>query len=468
MTALDDPALTTDHGPLVANLRSTYNAGITRPLSWRRAQLEAMAKMLSDGEGELLQALAADLGKPGIEGWLTELRHVQNEISHIVKHLGGWAAPERVKVRAMLRPSTASIVAEPLGVALVIAPWNYPVQLLLLPMAYALAAGNAVVGKPSEISSRTASAVARWVPRYLDERAAVIVEGDAPVVTSLLAERWDHIFYTGNGRVGRIVMEAAAKHLTPVTLELGGKSPTIIDRTANLAVAARRVAWGKFVNAGQTCVAPDYVLVDRAVERQFVDLLTQELQNFYGADPKASPDLGRIVSERHFDRLADLLAKRTSGRVVVGGESDRSLRYLAPTILSGVSWDEPLMTEEIFGPILPVLAVDDVEEAIATVNAHDKPLALYVFAEDQATIDRVIAETSSGGVCVNGTLLHLAVTELPFGGVGESGMGAYHGKTGFDAFSHRKSVFQRGTWPDPAVMYPPYSRVKQWLLRRSF
>jgi aldehyde dehydrogenase (NAD+) len=468
MTSLQETAAATDHGPLVARLRSTFDAGVTRPLHWRRTQLRAMTSMLSDGEEEFLEALAADLGKPAIEGWMTELRHVQNEIDHMLDHLKGWSAPERVRVRAVLRPSKASIVPEPLGVALVIAPWNYPLHLLLLPMAYALAAGNAVVGKPSEITSHTAAAVSRWVPRYLDQSAVAIVEGDAPVATSLLEQRWDHIFYTGNGTVGRIVMEAAAKHLTPVTLELGGKSPTIIDRSANLAVAARRVAWGKFVNAGQTCVAPDYVLVDRAVEQPFVHLLTQELTAFYGSDPKASPDLTRIVSDRHFDRLHDLLDGRTSGRVVAGGATDRSQRYVAPTVLSDVSWDDALMREEIFGPILPVLAVDGMDEAISNINAHEKPLALYVFSEDQAATDRVIAETSSGGVCVNGTLLHLAVTDLPFGGVGESGMGAYHGKAGFDTFSHRKAVFQRGTRPDPSVMYPPYGRVKQWLLRRSF
>ncbi len=468
MTSLHESTSSTDHGPLVAHLRTTFDQGTTRPLEWRRTQLRAMSQMLSDGEAEFLEALAADLGKPAIEGWMTELRHVQNEIHHILHNLKDWSSPERVRVRAMLRPSKASIVAEPLGVALVVAPWNYPLHLLLLPMAYALAAGNAVVGKPSEITMRTAAALSRWVPRYLDESAVAIVEGDAPGVTSLLKEHWDHIFYTGNGTVGRIVMEAAAKHLTPVTLELGGKSPTIIDRRANLAVAARRVAWGKFVNAGQTCVAPDYVLVDRSVEEPFVELVTKELTAFYGADPQASPDLTRIVSDRHFDRLQRLLDERTSGRVVVGGNSDRSQRYLAPTVLSDVSWDEAVMSEEIFGPILPVLAYDGLDEAIATINAHDKPLALYVFSEDQAAIDRVVAETSSGGVCANGTLLHLAVTDLPFGGVGESGMGAYHGKAGFDTFSHRKAVFQRGTRPDPGVMYPPYGRVKRWLLRRSF
>ncbi|MGI8491951.1 MAG: aldehyde dehydrogenase family protein, partial [Acidimicrobiales bacterium] len=424
--------------------------------------------MLREREAELLGALAADLGKPAIEGWVTELGHVSGEIDHILAHLERWMAPERVPVRAVLKPSRASIVPEPLGVTLVIAPWNYPVHLLVLPMAYSVAAGNTVVGKPSEISSATSAALARWVPRYLDPDAVAIVEGDAPVVTSLLEQRWDHIFYTGNGRVGRIVMAAAAKHLTPVTLELGGKSPVIVDRSANVEVAARRVAWGKWVNAGQTCVAPDYVLVDRAVEREFTTALSRQVTAFYGGDPQVSPDYARIVDQRHFDRLKGLIDNRGGAEVALGGHGDRERRYLAPTVLTGVTWDDPVMAEEIFGPVLAVIAVDGVDEAIATVNARDKPLALYVFAEDQEVADKVIASTSSGGVCVNATLLHLAVPGLPFGGVGESGMGAYHGKAGFDVFSHRKAVLRRPSRPDPAMTYPPYTRLKQWVVRRAF
>jgi aldehyde dehydrogenase (NAD+) len=325
-----------------------------------------------------------------------------------------------------------------------------------------------VVGKPSEISSATSAALARWVPEYLDPDGVAIVEGGADVVTDLLAEQWDHIFYTGNGRVGRIVMTAAARYLTPVTLELGGKSPVIVDASANIEVAARRVAWGKFVNAGQTCVAPDYVMVDRSVEPQFVDALLRAVRSFYGDDPKASADFGRIVNVQHWDRLNSLLAGSAAGEVVAGGSGDRDERYLAPTILRGSRWDEPVMGEEIFGPILPVLPVGGIDEAIATINAHDKPLALYVFSEKQAVIDRVVDETSSGGVGANVTLLQLAVPDLPFGGVGESGMGAYHGKAGFDTFSHRKAVLQRPTRLDPPVTYPPYTGLKQRLLRKVF
>jgi aldehyde dehydrogenase (NAD+) len=452
----------------VGHMKATFQAGITRPLAWRRRQLEALRELLVEREAELLDALHRDLGKSSIEGWMTELRHVSNEIGVVLRHLDRWTRPKRVGVRAVLRPGRATIVPEPLGVVLVIAPWNHPVHLLLLPMAYALAAGNAVVGKPSEISSETSAALARWVPDYLDRDAVAVVEGDATVATALLAQHWDHIFYTGNGRTGRLVMEAAAQHLTPVTLELGGKSPVIVDRTANVEVAARRVAWGKFLNAGQTCVAPDYVLVDRSVESRFLAALTRAVHTFYGDDPDSCPDYGRIVNERHWDRLHALLEQARPGQVVIGGEGDRRSRYLAPTVLRDVTWDEPMMGEEIFGPLLPVLAVDSTAEAIAAITAHDKPLALYVFAEDQAVVDRVVAETSSGGVGVNVTLLQLGVPDLPFGGVGESGMGAYHGQAGFDTFTHRKAVFQRPTRPDPAVSYPPYTRLKQRVLRRVF
>jgi aldehyde dehydrogenase (NAD+) len=457
-----------DADRLVAALRHHFHGGATRLLAWRRQQLEALRRMLTEREPELLEALRADLGKPPLEGWMTELEHVANEISHILRHLEAWTRPARVGVRTMLRPARATIVAEPLGVVLVIAPWNYPVHLTLLPMAYALAGGNCVVGKPSEVAPASSAAMARWVPEYLDSDAVAIVEGDADVVTSLLTAPWDHIFYTGNGRIGRTVMSAAADHLTPVTLELGGKSPVIVDRTANLEVAAKRVVWGKFVNAGQTCVAPDYVLVDRTVEPSLVDALATAVRAFYADDPRSSPDYGRIINERHWDRLQGLLADQDPADLVVGGDGDRSSRYLAPTILRNASWHQRVMQEEIFGPILPVLSVEDVGEAIEIVNGHHKPLALYVFAEEQQVIERVVSETSSGGVGVNVTLLHLAVTGLPFGGVGHSGMGAYHGKAGFDTFTHHKSILQRPTKLDPALTYPPYTSWKRRLLRKVF
>jgi aldehyde dehydrogenase (NAD+) len=457
-----------DASGLVARLRATYGSGVTRPLAWRWSQLEAMRRLLTEREGELLAALRADLGKAAIEGWMTEVHHVAHEIGDILRHLDAWARPEKVSVRPILRPARAQIVPEPLGAVLVIAPWNYPVHLLLLPMAYAIAAGNTVAGKPSEVSSATSSLLARLVPEYLDHDGVAIVEGDAAVVTGLLEQRWDHIFYTGNGTVGRVVMQAAARHLTPVTLELGGKSPAIVDRSANIAAAARRIAWGKFINAGQTCIAPDYVLVERAVEAGFLDALVGAIRAFYGDDPQRSPDYPRIVNERHWDRLMGLLHEPGTARVVIGGQGDRDNRYIAPTVLQGASFGDPVMAEEIFGPILPVLTVEGISDAIAAVNDHDKPLALYVFAENREVIDRVTAETSSGSIGANLTLMQMAVSGLPFGGVGPSGMGAYHGRAGFDTFSHRKAFFRRPTRPDPAIVYPPYTRVKQRLIRRIF
>lgn len=454
--------------PVTTRMRASFDSGRTRPLAWRKGQLLAMRRLLAEREGELLAALATDLGKPALEGWMTELRHVANEVCEIVSHLERWAAPEKVPVRAALKPGRARIVPEPLGVVLVIAPWNYPLHLLLLPMAYAISAGNAVVGKPSEVSPATSAVLARLVPEYLDPDAITIVEGDADVATALLEERWDHIFYTGNARVGRVVMRAASEHLTPVTLELGGKSPAIVDRSANIAVAARRIAWGKFVNAGQTCVAPDYVLVDRSVEQPLCDALIAAVGSFYGEDPRRSPDYGRIINQRHWDRLDGLLRGRGQARVLTGGTGDRDERYLAPTVLAGASWDDPVMQEEIFGPILPVLAVDNLDQAIATVNQHDKPLAMYVFAEDDSAVQRVLSGTSSGGLGINVTLLQLAVPGLPFGGVGMSGIGAYHGMAGFDAFSHRRSILERPSRPDPGLTYPPYTWLKQRVLRKVF
>jgi len=453
---LDAPAL-------VGRLRATFASGRTRPIDWRRAQLKALRTLLSEREHELLEALANDLGKPRLEAWATDIGFVMNEIDHTLKHLRRWTKPARVRTPMATKPSRARVVREPLGLVLIIAPWNYPVQLALSPLVGAIAAGNVAVLKPSEVAPATSAVLARLVPEYIDADAVAVVEGAVPETQALLAQRWDHIFYTGNGRVGRVVMEAATPHLTPVTLELGGKSPAIIDASANLEVAARRIAWGKFLNAGQTCIAPDYVLVASGLEDRFVELVRRCVFDFYGQDPKASPDFARIVNGAHFDRLVKLL---DSGTPAVGGEHDAATRYIAPTVLRDVVAESPVMQEEIFGPILPVLPIADVDEAVAFVNEREKPLALYVFADDASVVRTVLDGTSSGGACVNATLFHVAVAELPFGGVGESGMGAYHGKASFDVFSHAKSVLKRATRPDPALAYPPYTERKEKLTRR--
>jgi aldehyde dehydrogenase (NAD+) len=451
---------------VTARLRATYAAGRTRPLTARKDQLRALDRLLVDGEDELLDALHRDLGKPAIEAHLMDLAFVRAEIAETLGHLEDWLRPQKVKVPAKQRPGRARIHRDPLGTVLIIGPWNYPVQLVLAPLVGAIAGGNTAVVKPSEIAAHTSHALARLLPQYLDPSAYAVVEGGVPETTALLDERWDHIFYTGNGTVGRVVMTAAAEHLTPVTLELGGKSPAIVDAGANLEVAARRIAWGKYVNAGQTCIAPDYVLVDRRVEGPFLARLHDAVRGFYGSNPRASSDLGRIVNERHFDRIAALADAPGAGEVVFGGDRDRSSRYYAPTALRDPDVTAPIMQEEIFGPLLPTIAVDDVDDAIGFVTARDKPLALYVFADDDAVQQHVVEHTSSGGVCINATLFHLAVPGLPFGGVGESGMGAYHGRSTFETFTHRKSVLRRPTRPDPSITYPPYTRLKSAILRR--
>jgi aldehyde dehydrogenase (NAD+) len=315
--------------------------------------------------------------------------------------------------------------------------------------------------KPSEVSSNVSSLIAQWLPKYLDPGAVKVMEGGIPETTALLRERWDHIFYTGNATVGRVIMAAAAKHLTPVTLELGGKSPCIVDESADLNAAAKRIVYGKFFNAGQTCVAPDYVLVHDHVHDALVSRMVSAIREFYGDDPKQSPDYARIINERHHARLTRLL---DGGRVVTGGETEVSERYIAPTILKDVREDDAVMREEIFGPILPVLSVPSIESAIELVNRHAKPLALYVFSRDQVTQERVLARTSAGATTINHVWLHLGVPELPFGGVGESGMGAYRGRHSFETFSHRRAVLKKWSLPDPPILFPPYSdRKLRWI-----
>jgi aldehyde dehydrogenase (NAD+) len=426
---------------VVARLRATFRSGRTKPVVWRTTQLRRLRELLTAHGEELATALHADLGKSSTEAFRTEINFVVREIDHTLEHLDEWLRPESAPVPAHLgEDATAWTQYDPLGVVLVIAPWNYPAQLLLAPMVGALAAGNAVVVKPSELAPATSAFMARRLPEYLDTDAVAVVEGGIPETTALLAERFDHIFYTGNGTVGRIVMTAAAQHLTPVTLELGGKSPAFVDRDADLSVVADRLARGKFLNAGQTCVAPDYVLTDPETARALEPALAKAVEGLYGADAATSTEYGRIINERHFDRLSGLL---DSGRVVVGGGSDRATKYIAPTVLADVDPDSPVMGEEIFGPVLPIVTVPGLDEAVEFINDRDKPLALYVFTESDVTRERLAAETSSGGLGFGLPLAHLTVSDLPFGGVGESGMGSYHGRYSIETFSHRKAVLEK-------------------------
>ncbi|QEV16479.1 aldehyde dehydrogenase family protein [Streptomyces alboniger] len=428
-----------DTPALVARLRATFATGRTRPLAWREEQLTRLRALFTENREAIADALHSDLRKPRAEAYAAEVDLPVREIDHTLAHLAQWLTPTSLgqeSLAGLPQGSTAGTQYEPLGTVLVIAPWNYPVQLSLVPVAGALAAGNAVLLKPSELAPATSELMARLVPQYLDPEAVAVVEGGVPETTELLAQRFDHIFYTGNGTVGRIVMRAAAEHLTPVTLELGGKSPVFVDWDADVSVVAARLADTKFRNAGQTCVAPDYVLTDPATARALEVALAEAVEGMFGPDPQSSEAYGRMVNQRHFDRVSALLG---SGTTVFGGHTDREDVYIAPTVLAGVKGDDPVMQEEIFGPVLPIVEVEDLDEAITFINDRDKPLALYGFTENETTRRRLAAETSSGGLGFGLPMAHLRVHDLPFGGVGESGMGSYHGPHSIAAFSHRRA-----------------------------
>lgn len=459
MTALAD--ITT----IVGRLREGARLGLMRTEEARRTQLAQLRRMLQENEERFASALLSDLGKSSVEAYLAEIGFTINEAGHALDRLASWMRPTRVKLPLTFKPGSASVVPQPLGMVLIIAPWNYPLQLTLGPAVGAIAAGNTVLLKPSELAPASSQAIAELVPQYLDERVVAVVEGAVDETSALLAEPFDHILYTGGGEVAKVVMRAAAEHLTPVTLELGGKSPAIVAADADIDVAARRITWGRFANAGQTCIAPDYVLVAAPVEDRFLGAILRSVHDLYGENPKTSPDYGRIVNERHYDRLSALLDAGGFEAVVTGGIGNRDDRYLAPTVLAGVDPSSAVMQEEIFGPILPVISVPDVDAAVAFVNQRPHPLALYVFTKDKATAGVVIEATKSGAVSVNHALIHAAVPDLPFGGVGASGTGAYHGEPGFDRFSHRRGVLVKPTKPDPSLMYPPYKRWKERILR---
>ncbi|UFS60122.1 aldehyde dehydrogenase family protein [Subtercola endophyticus] len=461
-SAVADAALRDIPG-VVTQLRATFDAGLTKPYAWRIRQLKALKALLLENTPAIEGALLADLAKNPAEAQLTEIGFVLAEIEHTISNLKSWLRPKRVPSPLLIAPASAKTVREPLGVVLVIAPWNYPVQLLLVPIVGALAAGNAVLAKPSELAPATSAVFAHLFEQYFDSRAVTIVEGGVPETTELLKQRFDHIFYTGNGRVGRIVMQAAVENLTPITLELGGKSPVYVDDTVDLRVVAHRVAWGKFMNAGQTCVAPDYLLTTPAIAAKLEPLLVEVIAEFYGSNPAQSDSYGRIVNDGQFERLTGLLAGED---VVTGGDSDARTRYLAPTVLRGVSRDAPVMAQEIFGPILPIVTVNSLDDAIAHINAGDKPLALYVFSDSKAVRRRFITGTSSGALAFGVPAAHLLVQGLPFGGVGASGMGAYHGERSVAVFSHDKAVLSKSLKPDTFnLVYPPFTHKKDAFIR---
>ena len=446
-----------DQVSVVDRQRRTFASGRTKPIEWRLQQLKGILALLDEREGEIADALASDLGRSAHDAWFGDIAPTKSEALFAIKHLRSWMSPSRVSVPLTLLGSKASYRYEPLGVVLVIGPWNYPWQLCLAPMIGALSAGNCIVLKPSEHAPASSAAMADLIPRYLDPDAVAVVEGAAAVTQELIDARMDHIFFTGGTEIGRKVMEAAARHLTPVTLELGGKSPVIVSRHADVEVAARRVAFGKLLNSGQTCLAPDYVLVEDSVKDRFVDLLQQSIEDMRAGADREQP----IVDRRQYQRLTGLL---DSGKVVIGGSlGDQAV---APTVIVDPDPDSAVMQGEIFGPILPVLGVDSLDQAIAFVNSREKPLAAYIFSERKDEQERVFAEVPSGGAVANHTLMHILAPQLPFGGVGESGIGAYHGKWGFETFSHRKATLVSRSRPDLRMIYPPYSDRAKKLLRR--
>ncbi|MDV2993079.1 MAG: 4,4'-diaponeurosporen-aldehyde dehydrogenase [Chroococcidiopsis sp. SAG 2025] len=451
-----------NYSELLRQQREFFQTGKTRSTDFRLAQLKTLKQAIVEYEIAINEALQADLHKPVVEIYLTEITVVKKEIDYAIKHLKNWIKPHKAAVPLEQLPGAGKIYPEPLGIVLIISPWNYPLQLAITPLVGAIAAGNCAIVKPSEIATHAAEVLAKMLQKHFDSRYILVVEGGVETSQKLLIEKFDHIFFTGGTNVGRIVMEAAAKYLTPVTLELGGKSPCIVDADINLEYAAKRITWGKFINAGQSCIAPDYLLVPEAIKQQFIEKIQKCIAEFYGAQPANSPDYGRIIDRKQFDRLVALLA---DGKIVCGGETDAESRYIAPTVIELASLDVPAMHSEIFGPILPVVTYQDISEAIAIVNQGSKPLALYLFSRDRSMQKRVIAETSSGSACINDTVLQFVVPSLPFGGVGSSGMGKYHGKASFDTFSHYKSILYRSLAIEINLRYPPY-RGKLPLLKR--
>jgi aldehyde dehydrogenase (NAD+) len=426
----------------------------------RRKTLIRLQKEIILRENQILAALYADFKKPKFEGVVTEIDFVLSELRYAIKHINRWAQPEKVSQSLKNFPSTSYIIKEPYGKVLIIAPWNYPFHLAILPLISAYAAGNQVVLKPSDLTTQTSAIISQIVSTVFSKSQVEVVDGGVEVSTALLEKRWDYIFFTGSVNVGKIVAKAAANHLTPVTLELGGKCPCIIDETASVALAARRIAWGKFLNAGQTCVAPDFLLVHASIKANLIECLQKEITAMYGENPKSSPDLARIINQKNWLRLTCLLEDQ---KLLVGGTSDEKELYLAPTLVDEPDLESRLMQDEIFGPILPIISYQNESEIDQIIMKYEKPLALYVFSTTESFVNKCLSKYSFGGGCVNDIAVHLACKNLPFGGVGHSGMGAYHGQTGFATFTHQKSIVKKANWLDIPARYPPFGNKIKWV-----
>jgi aldehyde dehydrogenase (NAD+) len=455
-------------GWLITNIaeiqRKYFKNGTTRDIKFRLSQLENLKQAIIKSEDKIYDALNKDLGKCSLEGFTTEVGLVLNEIDYMKKNISKFSKRQRVKTPAIFIGGSSCIIPEPYGTVLIIGPWNYPFQLVMMPLAGAIAAGNCAVVKPSELSPNVSSIITQLINSTFAKDYVVCVEGGVDASKVLLSQKFDYIFYTGSTTVGKVIMEAAAANLTPVTLELGGKSPCIVDENVSIKSAARRIAWGKFMNSGQTCVAPDYILVHKKVKKELVENIIAAINEFYGPNPIDSKDYARIINEKHFARLTSLM---DDGNILYGGKSNRKKLSICPTLMDSVSETGKIMQDEIFGPLLPIMEFESIGEAVGFINSRPKPLALYVFSKDKTNIKEVLRNTSSGGVCVNDTINHIITHGLPFGGVGESGMGRYHGKASFDTFSHMKSVLFNQTLYDMKLKYPPYT-VSIGFMKRVF
>lgn len=447
---------------LVADQRVFFNTGATLPVEKRIDALKKLQKVIRDKEPQINAALKEDLGKSTFESYMCEVGLVISEISYLINHVKAFAKDRRVRTPLAQFASASYRRPMPYGVTLIMSPWNYPFLLTIDPLADALAAGNTAVVKPSAYSPATSKVIKELIEEIFPKDYVTVITGGREENNRLLEEKFDYIFFTGSKNVGQYVLEKAAKHVTPVTLELGGKSPCIVHHSANLKLAAKRIVFGKYLNCGQTCVAPDYILCEKSIKDDFVAAVKAEMQRQYGDDSLSNREYGKIVNEKHFDRIMSLIER---DKVVAGGNANRDTLQIEPTVLDNVTWDDAVMREEIFGPIMPILTYETVDEVIQTVNSHDKPLAMYVFADDKAISKRIMSECAFGGGCVNDTVIHLATSNMGFGGVGESGMGAYHGKTGFDTFTHYKSIVDKKTWMDLPMRYHPYKKTNEKLLR---
>ena len=447
---------------LVTRQRSYFQSGATLPVSARLAALRRLYDAISSHEKEIHEALRKDLGKSGFESYMCETGMVLEEISYMLKHTPRFAREQRVRTPLSQFCSRSYKKPSPYGVTLIMSPWNYPFMLTLSPLADALAAGNTAVVKPSAYSPYTSEVLLSTLTECFDPKYVAVVTGGRAENTCLLREHFDYIFFTGSQAVGKEVMRSAAEHLTPVTLELGGKSPCIVDQTADIRLAARRIVFGKYLNCGQTCVAPDYVYCHRSVKDQLIKEVQKQIRRQYGKQPLHSSDYGKIINEKHFDRILGLIDEK---KVVHGGGSDRSTLRIEPTVMDNVTFSDAVMQEEIFGPVMPILVFDSLDEVIRRINSMPHPLALYIFTSDKKTARKVTARCSFGGGCINDTIIHLATSEMGFGGFGESGMGAYHGKTGFDTFTHYKSIVDKKTWIDLPMRYQPYRKGDEKLVR---